>query len=99
MSAVRLAGAADLPAILSPYAQLSPGDLLPDAIAAEATWNRMLTSDMMSVHVAEFEVTEKLPLYVRIDFGLTPAARSRVAINPQDDLFGHGQTPGKNYFA
>jgi hypothetical protein len=27
-----------------------------------------------SVHVAEFEVTEKLPLYVGIDFGLTPAA-------------------------
>ncbi len=55
VSAVRLAGAADLPAILALYAQLSPGDLLPDTIAAEATWNRMLTSDMMSVHVAEFE--------------------------------------------
>jgi ribosomal protein S18 acetylase RimI-like enzyme len=55
MSAVRRAGAADLPAILSLYAQLSPGDLLPDAVAAEATWHRMLSSDMMSVHVAEFE--------------------------------------------
>jgi ribosomal protein S18 acetylase RimI-like enzyme len=55
MSAVRLAGAADLPAILSLYAQLSPGDLLPDAVAAEATWIRMLSSDIMSVHVAELE--------------------------------------------
>jgi hypothetical protein len=27
-----------------------------------------------SVHVQEFEVTDKLPLYVGIDFGLTPAA-------------------------
>ena len=32
-------------------------------------------------------------------FGLSPSARTRIAINPQDDLFGHGQTPpGKNYF-
>jgi len=27
-----------------------------------------------SVHVAEFELTDKLPLYIGIDFGLTPAA-------------------------
>jgi hypothetical protein len=27
-----------------------------------------------SVHVAEFEVTDKLPLYIGVDFGLTPAA-------------------------
>jgi hypothetical protein len=27
-----------------------------------------------SVHVQEFEVTDKLPLYIGIDFGLTPAA-------------------------
>jgi len=32
-------------------------------------------------------------------FGLTPAARSRIAINPQDDLFGGTSTAGKNYFS
>ena len=53
MVSVRLATLADLPAILSLYAQLSPGDLLPDAAAAEATWRRILASDMMSVHVAD----------------------------------------------
>ena len=53
MSGVRLATLADLPAILSLYAQLSPGDVLPDAVAAEVTWRRILGSDMMSVHVAD----------------------------------------------
>jgi ribosomal protein S18 acetylase RimI-like enzyme len=53
MSGVRLATLTDLPAILSLYAQLSPGDILPDAQAAEATWSRILGSDMMSVHVAD----------------------------------------------
>lgn len=27
-------------------------------------------------------------------FGMSPAARTRIAINPQEDLFGHGQTQG-----
>jgi P27 family predicted phage terminase small subunit len=30
-------------------------------------------------------------------FGMSPAARSRVAVNPQGDLFGNGKT-GTNYF-
>lgn len=53
MCLVRQACVEDLPAILALYAQLSPGDLLPDAAAADATWRRILASDMMSVHVAE----------------------------------------------
>lgn len=55
MSLVRLARAEDLPAILALYAKLSEGDVLPDAVTAEATWRRILASEMMSVHVAEFE--------------------------------------------
>lgn len=47
----RLAGTDDLGAILSLYAQLSPGDRLPDSMAAAATWKRILDSEMMSVHV------------------------------------------------
>lgn len=53
MSGARLATLADLPAILSLYAQLSPGDILPGAQEAEATWRRILGSDMMGVHVAD----------------------------------------------
>ncbi|PZN95727.1 MAG: GNAT family N-acetyltransferase [Hyphomicrobiales bacterium] len=52
MCSVRLAHNDDLPRILSLYAQLSPGDLLPDAADATETWQRILTNDMMSVHVA-----------------------------------------------
>ena len=47
---LRLAGMDDLPAVLSLYAQLSPGDQLPDPMAAQATWKRILCSEMMSVH-------------------------------------------------
>ena len=47
---LRLAGMSDLPAVLSLYAQLSPGDQLPDPVEAEATWKRILDSEMMSVH-------------------------------------------------
>ncbi len=44
-------------------------------------------------------MTFKQAMAIFAQFGLTPAARSRIAINPQDDLFGHGQTPpGKDYF-
>ena len=52
---VRQALPADLPDILSLYAQLSPGDRLPNTAEASATWHRILTSDMMSVHVAEVD--------------------------------------------
>lgn len=55
MVRVRLACKDDLPDILSLYAQLSPSDLLPGPADATATWLRILTSDMMSVHVAEVE--------------------------------------------
>lgn len=33
-------------------------------------------------------------------FGMSPVARSRISINPQDDLFSNGSPPaGKNYFS
>lgn len=45
-------------------------------------------------------MTYKQAMAIFAQFGLTPAARSRVAINPQDDLFGHGQAQnGKSYFS
>lgn len=45
-------------------------------------------------------MTYKQAMGIFQQFGLTPAARSRIAINPQDDLFGHGQaSAGKNYFS
>ena len=55
MGLVRLACAEDLPAILSLYAQLNAGDALPDATSAGETWRRILASEMMSVHVTDFE--------------------------------------------
>lgn len=55
MRRVRLACDDDLAEILSLYAQLNPGDLLPDKASAAATWTRILTSEMMSVHVAEVD--------------------------------------------
>jgi GNAT superfamily N-acetyltransferase len=48
---LRLAGMDDLPAVLSLYAQLSAGDDLLAPAEAEATWRRILGSEMMSVHV------------------------------------------------
>ncbi len=57
MPVVRLACNDDLAGVLSLYAQLSPGDFLPDVADATATWTRMLSSDMMSVHVAEVDGT------------------------------------------
>lgn len=53
MGIVRLACHEDLPAILSLYAQLSAGDVLPDVAAAEETWRHILASESMTVHVAE----------------------------------------------
>lgn len=45
-------------------------------------------------------MTYKQAMGIFAQFGLTPAARSRIAINPQDDLFGHGQAPaGQSYFS
>jgi N-acetylglutamate synthase-like GNAT family acetyltransferase len=55
MVPTRLARLEDLPAILSLYAQLSPGDLLPGVSVAGETWRRILASEMMTVHVAEFQ--------------------------------------------
>lgn len=44
-------------------------------------------------------MTYKQAMGIFAQFGLTPAARSRIAINPQDDLFGGTSPAGKNYFA
>lgn len=52
---VRTAAAADLPAILALYRQLSVADMLPDAAAATETWGRILASGFMTVHVAELD--------------------------------------------
>ncbi|AMJ60739.1 GNAT family N-acetyltransferase [Bosea sp. PAMC 26642] len=52
---IRKAVVEDLPAILALYAQLSPGDLLPEPTEAGETWRRILASEMMTVHVAEHE--------------------------------------------
>lgn len=41
----------------------------------------------------------KQAMAVFSQFGMTPAARSRVAINPQGDLFTQNGTTGKGYFA
>lgn len=56
MSAViRKAAAEHLPSILELYAQLSVTDQLPSTEEASATWARMLSNEMMSVHIAELE--------------------------------------------
>lgn len=49
---IREAVAADLPSILALYRQLSIADQLPDVAAAAETWQRILASDVMTVHVA-----------------------------------------------
>lgn len=41
----------------------------------------------------------KQAMAVFTQFGMTPAARSRVAINPQGELFQHNGTNGNNYFS
>jgi GNAT superfamily N-acetyltransferase len=51
----RAASLEDLPAILALYAQLSPGDLLPDVASGADTWQRILASEMISVLVVEYE--------------------------------------------
>ena len=43
-------------------------------------------------------MTSKRSDAIFAQFGMTPAARSRIAINPQDDLFGNAPQ-GKNYFS
>ncbi|RDJ21092.1 GNAT family N-acetyltransferase [Bosea caraganae] len=52
---VRKAVTADLPSILALYRQLSITDQVPDAATAAGTWQRILASDFMTVHVAELE--------------------------------------------
>lgn len=52
---IRKAVAADLPAILALYAELSVTDRLPQVEDATATWARILASEMMSVHVVELD--------------------------------------------
>ena len=52
---VRKAATDDLPAILELYAQLNTEDRLPDAASAGVVWARMLSSEMMSVLVAELD--------------------------------------------
>jgi GNAT superfamily N-acetyltransferase len=56
MSAViRKATAEHLPSILELYAQLSVADQLPSVEEASVTWARMLSNEMMSVHIAELD--------------------------------------------
>jgi GNAT superfamily N-acetyltransferase len=56
MSAVnRKATAEHLPSILELYAQLSVADQLPSIEEANATWARILSNEMMSVHIAELD--------------------------------------------
>jgi P27 family predicted phage terminase small subunit len=44
-------------------------------------------------------MTFKQQMTVLREFGMSPAARSRVQIQPQGDLFGNGpQSPAKKYF-
>jgi hypothetical protein len=43
-----------------------------------------------SVHVQEFELTDKLPLYIGIDFGLTPAA-TIAQVTPSGQLRVHSE--------
>lgn len=50
---IRKAASGDLSAILDLYAQLNAEDRLPDAASAAPVWARMLSSEMMSVLVAE----------------------------------------------
>ncbi len=52
---IRRAGPGDLAEVLALYAQLNPGDPLPDAASAQATWQAILASAMMSVHVAALD--------------------------------------------
>lgn len=52
-ASIRKAATGDLPVILDLYAQLNAEDQLPEAEAAAAIWARMLSSEMMSVLVAE----------------------------------------------
>ncbi|WP_439497624.1 GNAT family N-acetyltransferase [Bosea sp. (in: a-proteobacteria)] len=52
---IRKAVAADLPAILALYAELSATDRLPLAEDATDTWAKILGSEMMSLHVAELD--------------------------------------------
>ncbi|WP_332694956.1 GNAT family N-acetyltransferase [Bosea sp. (in: a-proteobacteria)] len=54
-ASIRKAATGDLPAILDLYAQLNAEDLLPEAEAAAVIWARMLSSEMMSVLVAELD--------------------------------------------
>jgi GNAT superfamily N-acetyltransferase len=52
VTVIRKAVSADLPDILALYAELSATDLLPGAAEAAQTWLQILTSEMVSVHVA-----------------------------------------------
>lgn len=52
---IRRAVAADLPDILALYAELNATDLLPTPAQAAPTWARMLSSEMVGVHVAELD--------------------------------------------
>lgn len=52
---IRRAATGDLPAMLDLYSQLNAEDRLPDAGSAAAVWARMLSSEMMSVLVAELD--------------------------------------------
>lgn len=50
---LRTAGPEHLLSILGLYAQLSVGDELPSPEEAEATWRRILGSELITVHIAE----------------------------------------------
>jgi P27 family predicted phage terminase small subunit len=76
------------------------GDNLVKAKLVEGEDGQILeTGEHINPWMIVQSMTYKQAMGIFAQFGLTPSARSRVAINPQDDLFGHGQTPGKNYFA
>ncbi|HEY5794940.1 MAG TPA: GNAT family N-acetyltransferase [Bosea sp. (in: a-proteobacteria)] len=97
MSLVRLACAEDLPAILALYAQLSPGDLLPDASAAGETWRPILANEMMSVHVAEFDGVVAATCVLIVVPNLTRGQRPFALIeNVVSDAALRGRGLGKN---
>lgn len=73
------------------------GELIADAASPDGIKAK---GDQLNTWLIVQSMSFKQAMAVLREFGMSPSARSRVAINPQDDLFGNGQAKSSDrYFS
>lgn len=73
-------------------------DLVKSKVIEGETGESIETGEHVNPWLVVQSMSSKQAMAVLQQFGMSPASRSRVAVNPQGDLFGNGKT-GTDYFS